>query len=320
MKRHFFEYMQVLIVILCLSLVACDGSIPSDSSLMFPEGGYPLTIKGKVNSMQVTRSTADGVWEGTELVAVKDVTEGGIDYGRVKEYKADAGGVLTTEIPFVWQDAAERKRIVAWCPYSEAPPQEWEVKADQNVNGGSGYSASDLLYAPVTEFTFDGNEMTFYHQTARVVINILRLETVVEKELLGVTVGDETEQLLELGGTYDCPEEGASVGRWTLNKEYKGCIIPKQLSTPNIISGNVCMASFVALVIPQNMDGKKFISIKTSDKVYCYIPKAGDANLEAGKEYKYTVIVKDPSLTVVPSVSAGWSGEAEDVPGIEEAG
>lgn len=320
MKRYFLKYMQVLIVISCLFLAACDSSNPADSSQIFPEGGYPLMIKAKVDGMKFTRSTADGMWEGSELVAVKDVTGGGTDFGRVKEYKADASGVLSAEIPFVWQDAAEQKRIVAWYPYSEQPPRVWEVKSDQYADDGNGYSVSDLLYAPATDFTFDENRMTFYHQTARVVINILRLETVNEKELLGVTIGDETNPLLELKGTYACPEDGTTVGTWTLDKAHKGYIIPKQLSDPNIVSGNECVASFVALVIPQNMDGKRFIAVETSDKVYYYTPEAGDAVLEAGKEYKYTIVVKDPSLTVVPSVSASWNGESEDIPGIEEVG
>lgn len=315
MNRYIYFSMKIIwAIVACLVVTACDSSSLSDESLGFSDKKYPLVFAAQMSEMRPTRATTDGVWEGTELVAVKNVD-------MVKQYKMDVNGELSSADPYYWQNMEESKLLTAWYPYSEVFPQRWSVEADQHTffDGQTGYQKSDLLYAPLKEYTFNSieesaNALVFYHQTARVVINILRLETVEKVEdVESVTIGDG-ENLFPLTGGLTITGEEKEIVNWEVSDipEEQGYIIPHRLSVPNVISGIECLSSYVALVIPQDMVNKKFIAVTLPWRTYYYVPKAGEANLEAGKEYVYTIIVKDPSLEVISS-DPSWIGNDEDV-------
>ncbi|WP_044266891.1 fimbrillin family protein, partial [Bacteroides timonensis] len=77
------------------------------------------------------------------------------------------------------------------------------------------------------------------------------------------------------------------------------------------------LASYAALVIPQNMKGKKFIAITLSDNnTYYYTPENTEANLQSGQQHTYDITVKYGYLEVGVSTSPQWSPDgSEEVTG-----
>ena len=65
-----------------------------------------------------------------------------------------------------------------------------------------------------------------------------------------------------------------------------------------------------ALVIPQNMDGKRLIAIDTELGTHYYTPKEGAAELEAGKVHTYNITIDSKEVTIEIPGSIDW-GEGE---------
>ena len=97
-------------------------------------------------------------------------------------------------------------------------------------------------------------------------------------------------------------------GGMTDSKGSNGDISPKA-ETP--AGGGA--ATYTALVIPQQMQGKKFIKVTigtgSAARDYYYTPtNSTDANLEAGKQYNYTITVKKTGLVVtVTGNGTAWT-------------
>ena len=204
-------------------LTACsDYSVDEMQGELFPAGEYPVTLTASVRV--ATRSTADNdAWTGGEQVAVEATSYLDGAQPEVKIYTAAANGTLTTDIPFWWARNTEWKRLRAWycadgsttqgSANATAVPGKWGVKADQR---GEGYAQSDLLFA-VTEASFaeygtNPVPMKFYHQTAKVVVNIVKAEYVTSAERIhSVRIGNDL--LLEAG--FVAPDAGGLlIGDW----------------------------------------------------------------------------------------------------------
>lgn len=295
-----------------ISLASC-GQNDSDDTLL-PAGKYPMTFTTSVNGLAATRATTDNSWDGGEQVALQVGDE-------VKKYQISGNGplaTLTSSDPFYWTSTEETKTVKAWyCGngYSPAALDSWKVASDQSALDNSGYKASDFLYAPAQNISFGSEDksLNFYHQTARVVINILNEKAATEaNQIKGVTFGEDNN--LALSGKYTAPDGKANFGTWdTASGASMGTITPKAIDTP--ASGSY-LKSYTALLIPQNMQGKKFIAITLDDQTYYYIPeKDDDANFEAGKEYTYDVTVQHGHLdAVLVSVNGTWGGgDTEEV-------
>ena len=161
-----------------LLLAGCTQDKLADTSQgeMLPEGKYPMTFTATgLEATAATRATADDTWDGGEVVAVQvgDV---------VKKYVAVGSGESTTLKPadsddaFYWQNTNDTKQVSAWylgTGYNASLTTkrwQWSVQSNQNDNG---YQQSDFLYAPQTTCRFGGtSSLTFFHKTAKVVINI----------------------------------------------------------------------------------------------------------------------------------------------------
>lgn len=297
---------------------SCSTEIDTKGNAL-PDGKYPLTFTSSVEAMTLTRATADGTWTENDKVAVK-VGEA------VKEYTfATSGNTLSADVPFYWQSSGETKTVSAWyCgdgstatgqTHAGAVPTTWSVKSDQSSDG---YQQSDFLYAPAKEITFSAEtkSLAFYHQTARVVINIKNAEAATkEGDITSVVIGNAGN--LALSGGYTAPSgTNVTAGTWDITSApTMGTITPKDIAA----SGSGILKTYTALVIPQNMVGKKFLAVTLSDnQVYYYTPSGSDANLESGQVYTYNVTVKKGKIDVVAvdsgSGSGSWgSGESEDI-------
>lgn len=298
-----------LVVIL---LSACSNDLQTNG--MLPEGKYPVKITTSIKA-SVTRSTVDDYFSGGEKVAIQAVTKtddnpSAWNNAQTYIYKEDYNSLVPQNIneTHYWISKDETKQIRGWytpklSQDSMAIPTSWTVAADQNANDGKGYEESDLLFAPPVEVKY-GNDanLTFYHQTAQVIINIKANEIISKTEQIkDIRIGDDN---LVLSANYIAPETAESLyGKWILTE--KGSIKPYLIDSIGLWGDDDI--SYKALVIPQNMKGQKFICISTTDgNTYYYTPSGDDANLKAGTTYTYNITVKFGYIDVQVVTSNDW--------------
>jgi|WetSurMetagenome_2_1015567.scaffolds.fasta_scaffold02937_4 hypothetical protein len=234
-----------------------------------------------VNKMTRT-STADGYWPNGASIAVQQS-------GTTKQYTVDGSGNITSSSPFYWANK-NNVSVTSWFPYSASLPTTWLVKSDQSTSNEMDYGASDLLYASNT-LTYGGgnnNKLQYTHETAKVVINIVKANDVTSaSSVKSVTIG-ATSTPISLSGNV------GSSGAITATVASTGSITPYQQSTPASASD---AATYTALVIPQDMNGKQFINVTVGSNTYCYKPKSSTV-LQGGYEYDYNVTVPSANIPI----------------------
>lgn len=321
----------VALVGCCLVASCSTDETPADR---LPDGKYPLTFTTAVDetadtrtmtatrTVTSTRATTDGTWrgDGSEKIAVQIADE-------VREYAAHGSGnsaQLTSDTPFYWQTSGETKDVRGWyygTGYSGVLKSAWAVQSDQSRAGGlvesEGYWQSDFLYAPVQPVSFrdESKELVFYHQTARVVIHIVKAEAANTATISEIKIGDQDN--LALSGAYTAPTvPNVHTGTWDVSGSSvtMGTILPNTLP---VSDADKYLASYTALVIPQKMSEKvnrKFIAVTLSDgNTYYYTPKSTDADLESGKEYTYNITVKYGYLEVEAVTGSVWGGDGSSI-------
>lgn len=298
----------IFLALLCLSSCAQTDTDGTADTLL-PAGKYPMTFTTSVNELSATRATPDNTWDGGEPVTLQVGDE-------TKLYTitgSSPSSTLTSTNPFYWTSSNETKSVCGWYCGGGIfiPLKSWDVQFDQSDD--ASYKASDLLYAPAQDISFadENKPLTFYHQTARVVINIVNAEAATDaNQITDVVFGYGNNLALE--GSYTAPDgaKGETFGTWEIDAKSLGSITPKEI-TP---SGSKYLKSYTALLIPQNMQGKKFIAITLTDgNTYYYTPKtAEDANFESGMEYTYDVTVKYGKLdAVLVRESSEWGSNGD---------
>jgi hypothetical protein len=228
-------------------------------------------ITESVSAMTRT-STVDGSWSAGNIAVEEGST--------VKEYSVDASGNITSSSPFYWTSKSNVS-VTSWYPYS-ASLSTWTVNSDQSTE--AKYAAGDLLYASGTLTYGSSNKLTFSHKTAKVVINIVKANGITSSTSMSVTIGSSSSPI-SLSGSV------GSDGTLT-------AVSPSSSSTTSFITpftntsfdATSYAASYSALVIPQNMNGKQFIAIKVGSTTYYYKPTS-DLNLQAGRQYIYNVTI-----------------------------
>lgn len=315
--------MRVAAAVVCtaccvLALTACSDDTTGDDSRL-PDGEYPMTFTAAVDGLTVTRAgTADGEWTTTDHIAVQ-VSDAESGNG-IKIYAPSGNGnnaTLTSDDPFYWQSSDETKTVSAWyCGdgttasdggNAKQVPTKWSVQDKQN---GEGYQESDFLYAAPKDISFGDTDipLKFTHQTARVVINIRNAEAATEADVISSVVIGNLDNLA-LSGNYTAPteESGTTTGAWTTDNENMGTITPKDITSSG--SSDI-LKTYAALVIPQNMFGRKFIAVTLKDNnTYYYTPGDTDADLKSGTQYTYNITVKHGYLEVVTVKTDGVWGD-----------
>jgi len=241
-----------------------------------------------VSVSKMTRaSTTDGVWPSGANVAVH--VSGN---SNTAQYTVNADGTITSGSPFYWT-SNNNITVTSWYPYSASMPSSWSVNSDQSASNASSYNSSDFLYSSNT-FTYGGgsnNKLAYSHETAKVIVNIVKANGITSSTGMSVTIGSSGSPI-SLSGSVG--SDGALTA-----------VLPSSSSTTSYITPFVntsfdatsYVASYSALVIPQNMNGKQFITIKIGSSTYYYKPSS-DLNLAANNQYTYNVTI--PSSTVTP--------------------
>lgn len=286
-----------------LSITGCQ-----EKDAPLPEDTYPLTFTGTIEQL-ATRSSISGVWDGSERIAVLSMS--GSDAGVVKNYATDSNGLMNSPDPFFWKKENESKDISAWyCgdgstavgQSNSTSVSSWTVRQDQT---GDGYAQSDFLYATGTCEYNGNNSLAFHHQISRIVVNIMGDGALKDPaEIASVKIGERN---IALSASFTAPAKGSQTGEWTLGESDSDIV-------PNAVSAQKgCLASYEALLIPQNMDGRTFIAVTLSNgDVLTYEPSEGEASLLAGYQYTYNVQVGDLKLDVTVEVGVAW-GEGETI-------
>ncbi len=284
---------------LLLGLAACTKN---DSGLTAEVDGAVLTFTVGIEGSATTRSTVDNYFDSGDEISVTL-------NGETATYQYD-GSAWITSTPYYWKGTEDAVTVEAEC-FGGSATGDYAVRADQNAF--DAYQAGDYLYAPEITFTYGAsNALTFYHQTAKLMLNFVDGDIVPDNP--EVTIGDNN---LALAGTFTKPTSGSNFGTWTPG-EQTGSITPYRLSYPNAVEGKTIKASYVALVVPQSLTaGTELISIVIDGQTYSYELSA-TVTWKPGYVYTYTVTVKQEGLEVIETTIYDWveggSTEAEMSP------
>ena len=254
-----------------------------DEAGTLPDGTQPLKLTAAIGGEVATRTTADGTWEEEDAITLS------ID-ANTYTYQYE-GTDWTSSAPYFWQAEDDAIFVSAYSFGGETG--DYAVQADQSTD--DSYLSGDLLYAPEVEVTY-GEEasLIFYHQTAKVVVNI-------KKE--GIMETNPTHEVAiqgALSGTFTAPTGEETYGTWTTDVS-EGSITPQSITPAN----SEYAASYQALLIPQTI-GDAFISITIDDKTYRYTPETG-TTLQPGHVYTYNITVFSYGLEVQVTESIDWS-------------
>lgn len=291
-----------------LALLLAAAACTQDDAGTLPDGTQPLTLTAAIEGSTDTRATVDNRWNGNETIALQ-VTDG--DGTEWYDYTVDDKGNLSGE--YYW---TKPNPITVQGLYPNIMVENndwtWSVKSDQSSN--ADYQSGDLLCSESKTVSFAQTPaLTFYHQTAKVVVNVSQEGL---PESIGATPGDISltigeGDILALDGAFTLPKavnaDGRWLGTWTPGTT-KGSISPHLASTP----ATGYFATYEALVIPQDMAaGTKLLTFtaEKDDTGYgpFYYMLQNDTEWKAGYKYTYNVTITLYGLQVsVDTGSMTW--------------
>ena len=255
-----------------------------DETGTLPDGTQPLKLTAAIGGEVATRTTADGTWEEEDAITLS------ID-ANTYTYQYE-GTDWTSSAPYFWQ-AEDDAIFVSAYSFSGEATGAYAVQADQSTD--EGYLSGDLLYAPAVEVTYgEEAELTFYHQTAKVVVNLKKEGIMAENPAHGVAIQGV------LSGTFTAPTGEETYGTWTTNLTESSSITPQAITPTDEYA-----ASYQALLIPQTIDDA-FISITIGGETYHYTPEP-QTTLQPGHVYTYNITVFSYGLEVQVTESIDWN-------------
>lgn len=281
----------------CLLGASCSDV--TDDATTLPDGMYPMTFTASVDGLTATRATTDAdgktSWQAEDPIAIS--MDGGANYKQYKISDANTGAMLPDGEANTLYWSKRQETLAAWHPVSctvgsNTGSGEVDI-TDQNTSFGT---LENILHAPAQDYTYSSGgsvAFVFRHALAKVKVTLKKGDGIEDSDLSNATVTFTGYTAGSLG-----------YGGMTGSGDGNGDITPKK-ETPG---GGA--ATYTALVIPQQMQGKKFIKVTigagSAARNYYYTPAGStDADLEAGKQYTYTITVKKTGLEV-ESVTASW--------------
>jgi len=276
---------------------AADGRSPVTFSL-----GRSLTV-----GTRAANHTVGNSWEVGDALGVKCTVSGEAGQpGTVKRYVvANNGGGLQLQgadaaNTFWWLDKSDAKSFQLWYPYSAAMPTSMSVPADQG--SVADLDAYDLLYAAVgsrTAANMPETSLAFYHQAARLTVNIAGVdtgddgETVTQVRLGSDNVAVSATDWVPATSNYDSGSGSGGAG-WTCGTQ-SATVTLHALSAGN---------SYACILPPQDIGSESatLLTVTTnSSKSYTC---TGSLALRAGNAAVLNVTVKQSGLSVVGAITA----------------
>ena len=200
---------------------------------------------------------------------------------------------------FYWKSQSEEVNIRAWSygdgSTSTANPdgQTFTLPQDQS----SGYQ--ELLYSPLqTNIPYttghSGISLTMYHQLARIVVSIEYDNGI--SSLNSITIGDGSATIPRTA-TFTKPVSPGYYGTWS------GFGSQTDPITPKTETANTC---YSAVLIPTTYAaGTKLFVITIGSEPFAYKLDAA-LNMEVGKQYNYSLKVKNKALVVSGCTITDW--------------
>ena len=139
-----------------LALLLAAAACTQDDAGTLPDGTQPLTLTAAIEGSADTRATVDNRWNGNETIA--------------HDYTVDDKGNLSGE--YYWTKPSPIT-VQGLYPNIMAGNNDrtWSVKSDQSRD--ADYQSGDLLCSESKAVSFGQTPaLTFYHQTAKIVVNI----------------------------------------------------------------------------------------------------------------------------------------------------
>lgn len=302
-----------------LALLLAAAACTQDDAGTLPDGTQPLTLTASIEGGGLTRATVDNRWNGNETIALQ-VTDG--DGTEWYDYTVDDKGNLSGE--YYWTKPSPIT-VQGLYPNIMAGNNDrtWSVKSDQSSD--ADYQSGDLLCSESKTVSFAQTPaLTFYHQTAKVVVNVSQEGL---PESISATPGDISltigeGDILALDGAFTLPKavdaDGRWLGTWTPGTT-KGSISPHLATATE--TGN--FATYEALVIPQDMAADTKLLTFTAEKddtgygpFYYMLQK--DTEWKAGYKYTYNVTITLYGLQVsVDTGSMTWGDGADGEGAVE---
>ncbi len=165
--RNTYAYLMA-VGALC-ALTACSTDCGLGDTLAEPQ---PLVFNATQGELagSVTRAATDGIWDGTEQVAIQ------INGGGAKCYKVASSGALTpsNSSDTFYRTDKNNLSVTAWYPYSASQPTAPTIVLDQSTK--ANYESCNLMTATATAVYGQSTTLTFAHQAARLVLHITDTE------------------------------------------------------------------------------------------------------------------------------------------------
>lgn len=233
-----------------------DNVMPSKDNNVLGEGDYPLSftaIKDEPSSRVAGKS--DWVAE-TDIIGVRFGEDGLI--GKYKITDASAG--ITEALTEVkWPTASAT--INAWFPWT-AEAMTLDI-SDQSMQ--EDQSAIDILIAKAENASYDSDiTLTFKHALPQL-------------ECTFTADGDD----IDLSKLTDVKFLSAS------SLKFENGVLSKVNESPIGVKPYNSEGRYSAMIYPENMSGKEFISVNYDGKVYKF--RHTKANFESGKKYIFTI-------------------------------
>ena len=276
------------VLLLLMAAVLLTGCSSDGVTYGESHDGSPLELKAAVVSGLATRSTtaSDNAWTVGDIVTVLD----GSDNTKHRYTITNAStGALDGDI--VWGDEGTTKTVTAWSygggTYTTTLPASWSVATDQSQ--ASYMQTNDFLYSPaVTATKGQSTTLTFAHETSMIFIRLKSSDGSV------TSASDVTGVSLKAANVGTFSYSGSSAS-WSVSGDKVGI-------TPLTGSLGGYLATFTALIIPQDMSGNEFLQFiatyNGTQKTFVYTPGTGEAQFGAGYKYIYDIDFANTKVTV----------------------
>ena len=231
MRRH-------LIMIVAIALVLALVSCTNDSGMN--PGGSTLTLRATIGKDSASVSESFSV--GDEITILIN--------GNKYTYTVSSDGKLSSEIPYYFDSPASIK-VQGIYPAIDSIQNNsftWKVETDQSSDD---YEKSDLLVSSVAEVSLENKNasLAFYHQAARIVINVKESDFLIANTLSSVKIND-----VAITGEYTLPADEGTHGTWTTQSgSTEGDITLRKTDFP----AEGYSESYEAIVIPQTIASGK---------------------------------------------------------------
>lgn len=259
-------------------LTSCSQSDEPGITQLAP-GQYPLELSATVDVPQ-SRSVGKDAWigDGSETFGVRIGADGTVAKYVITDPTGKAEAATGTT-PLYWDNTATAT-VNAWYPY--------DSQTDIDISDQSaGFADYDYLYASADGQSYLAPvNLNFTHKMAKV--------SYVLKAGKGITDADLSTATVKISG-YTL----ANFSEGTLTGSREGWITPT--------------ADGEALLVPQNMTGKDFITIEMGDKVYLYTPESDNAGLlKEGLAHQYSITINAGNIEVSAVTGASWGRPLHD--------